>query len=225
MSGVAKELSAELLSAPDVTRISPEEAENLKKRQEALDKLLEEKNLAKYKLEVMFSHRHTSRAPTAGTVTWWESGTKLHGGGDAKLYLCDNSVPGSRYEGRGCGKFIPDSANGLSFIVCPHCQMMWKPEYLVGEIFYKLPLQKWAEVLHNWYMRMEGKADIYVKYGRMSVRDAQLKETEKKLQGELLTKARSIEQRSMYIYPLKNIIRDTSNGADLRSRILAFLSA
>ena len=74
-------------------------------------------------------------------------------------------------------------------------------------------------------MKMGGRADIYVKYGRMSIRDAQTKEIEKKLQGELLNKARSVEQRSLYIYPLKNIIRDTSNGADLQSRILAFLNA
>jgi hypothetical protein len=171
----------------------------------------------------MFSHRHTSRAPSPGTVTWWESANKLHGGGDSKLYLCDNSVP--EMEGRGCKRFIPDSANGLSRVVCPHCMTMWKPEHLVGEVFYRLPLDKWADVLLDWYTRMEMRADIRIKYGRMSIRDAQTKEAERKLQGELLNKARSFEQRSVYIYSLKHIITDTSAGADLRGRILAFLKA
>jgi hypothetical protein len=223
MKGAASPLSAsELFAAPDLA-LSPEEAHAVEQRKAALDKLLEDENIAKYKLEVMFSHRHTARSPTPGTVTWWESGTKLHGGGDAKMYLCDNSVP--EMEGLGCKKFIPDVSLGLSRIVCPHCLRLWKPEHLVGEIFYRLPLEKWADVLLSWYTRLDLKADIRIKYGRMSIRDAQTMEAERKLRGELLEKARSFDKRSVYIYSLKNIIKDTSAGADLRGRILAFLRA
>jgi hypothetical protein len=226
--GSVSSLSSELLGAPDVA-LSEEEAAAVEARKSELDKLLEREQLAKYKLEVMFSHRHTMRAPTPGTVTWWESGTKLHGGGDAKLYLCDNSVPrdynGRNLEGAGCRQFIPESAHGLSRIVCPNCMRMWAPEHLVGEIFYRLPIEKWADVLLDWYQRLEMRADIRIKYARMSIKGAQEREAEKKLQGDLLNKARSFEQRSVYIYPLKNIIKDTSAGADLRGRILAFLKA
>lgn len=221
-------LKADLLDAPDI-QLPPEEAEAVKQRAQALDNLLEQEQVAKYKLEVMFSHRHTGRAPTGGLVTWWESGNKLHGGGDSKMYLCDNSVEkdekGRRLEGLGCKKFIPDSANGLRFIVCPHCQVMWKPANLVGEIYYNLPMEKWADVLLDWYVRLGFQADIYMKYGRKSIKKAQEIEAERGLRGEFLNAARSIEQRSLYIYPLKNIIRDTSAGADLRTRILAFLRA
>lgn len=228
MTRGATPLSAELLSAPDL-QLSEEEQHAVNARKSALDRLLEEQNIAKYKLEVMFSHRHTSQAPTPGTVTWWESGNKLHGGGDSKLYLCDNSEPedykGRSLEGVGCRRFIPDSANGLNKVVCPHCMRLWAPEHLVGEIFYRLPIQKWADVLLDWYQRLELRADIRIKYARMSIRDAQQREAERGLQGDLLNKARSFEQRSVYIYPLKNIIKDTSAGADLRGRILAFLRA
>jgi hypothetical protein len=220
----ATPLSVELLGAPDIA-LSPEEQHAVEERKRALDAMLESEQLAKYKLEVMFSHRHTGLLPTPGTVTWWESGARLHGGGDAKLYLCDNSADFPELRGRGCRRFIPDTSNGLRFIVCPHCGHLWQPEALVGEIFYRLPLQRWADVLLDWYQRLELRADIRVKYGRMSVRDAQRKEEEKKLQGELLDKARSFEQRSCSIYPLKNIIKDTSAGADLRGRLLAFLKA
>lgn len=221
MTAAASPLPAgDLFAAPDL--LSPEEAEALEERKQALDKLLAAEDLAKYKLEVMFSHRHTARAPTPGTVTWWESGTKLHGGGDAKMYLCDNSDPSVA---PGCKRFIPDVSLGLSRIVCPHCRRLWKPEHLVGEIFYRLPLEKWADVLLDWYTRLEMRTDIRIKYGRMSIRDAQTVEAERKLRGELLDKARSFDQRSVYIYSLKNIIKDTSAGADLRGRILAFLRA
>ena len=218
-------LVSDLLGGPDVASFDEEEREKLKQRKEELDKLLEEKDLAKYKLEVMFSHRHTGRAPTPGTVTWWESATKLHGGGDAKLYMCDNGSDFPELEGTGCKGVIPDNASGLNFVVCPHCGKLWKPEQMVGEVFYRLPLEKWADVLLAWYQKLEMRADIRIKYARMSVRDAQRQEEERGLRGELLNKARSIEQRSVYIYPLKNIIRDTSAGADLRGRILAMLKA
>ena len=218
-------LSADMLKAPDVKPLSAEEAHDVKERQKALDELLSQEGLAKYKLEVMFSHKHSTRTITGGTVSWWESGTHLNGDGDSKMYLCDNSVPNSRYVGRGCGKFIPDSANGLQYIVCPHCQMFWKPEFLVGEVYYKLSLEKWADVLHRWYQKLDHRADIYLKHGKMSVRDAQREEEARGLRGELLTKARSLEQRQGTIYPLRNIIKDTQNGADLRDRIYAFLRA
>ncbi len=225
MRVVPKELSADLLDAPDVRPLTPEEEYEVKERQKGLDALLETQDLAKYKLEVMFSTRRSSTNLAAGTVTWWESGNKLHGGGDSKLYLCDSSSPDPRLQGKGCKKFIPDSSNGLSFIVCPHCQTMWRPENLVGEIFYNLPSEKWAQVLLQWFHRLDMRTDIRIKYGRMSIRDAQTKENERGMRGELLEKARSFDQRSVVTYPLKNIIKDTAAGADLGARILAFLRA
>ena len=209
----------------ELQELTEEEAANVKKRTEALDRLLDDGQMARYKLEVMFSHRHTGRAPTPGLVTWWESGAKLHGGGDSKLYVCDNSVPDPALEGRGCKHIIGESGNCLTHLVCPHCQMVWKPDQLVGEIYYCLPVEKWADVLLKWYTRLELKADIYVKYGRLGIKSAQEQEAEKGLRGELLNKVRSPDQRIKLLYPLKNIIKDTSAGASLRDRILALLKA
>jgi hypothetical protein len=41
--------------------------------------------------------------------------------------------------------------------------------------------------------------------------------------GEEIRKAR--KNRGLHIYPLKNIIKDTGNGAQLYERILAFITA
>jgi hypothetical protein len=225
MAGSAVNLSADMLRAPDVTPATPEELNQAKERDDLLDKMLSNEGLAKYKLEIVFSHKRTARGATGGTVSWWESGTHLNGDGDSKMYLCDNADPLSKNAGKGCGGFIPDSANGLVHVVCPRCHILWKPEEMVGEIYYNMSMEKWADVLFSWYRRMDYRADIYLKYGRMSIRDAQRKEAERGLQGELLNKARSAEQRKPAIYPLKNIIKDTNNGADLRGRILAFIKA
>lgn len=212
------DVQAELTETPAFTE---EEQAAVKDRMLALDKLLGEKQLAKYKLEVMFQHERSVIHPFPGVVSFWESGTKLHGGGDSKLYMCP-----AKDLGKGdCEGFIPDTANGLNFIVCPSCKSLWRSEEVHGEVFYRLPVQKWAEVLLKWYIKLDLNADIRIKYSKNDIRAAALVEQEAQRMGEVLTKARSSDRRMVYTYPLKNIIRDTSAGADLYGRILAFLKA
>ena len=192
-------------------------------KSKALDELLSLKNLAKYKLEVMFGGERSMHRPFDGALSFWESGSKLHGGGDSKLYICDSIIDGRG--GRGCGAFIPDSANGLNFIACPKCNTLWRNEEIVGEIWFRLTMQKWAEVLLKWFQRMDHNADIRIKYARTDIRSVARAEQERQRGGELLAKARDPEVRATAIYPLANVIKDTAAGADLYSRILAFLSA
>jgi hypothetical protein len=212
----------DLLGAPDIP-MSEEEKGILEEKKKALDAVFDSGELARFKLEVMFSHRHSGRTPTPGTVTFWESGNKLHGGGDSKLYVCDSAD--AELAKQGCKGFLPDSANGLRFIVCPHCQKLWNAQDVVGEVFYRLPLERWADVLLSWFRRLEMRADIRIKYAKDDIRVVSANEQEKQRMGDLLQKARSFDRRPVYIYPLKNIIKDTSSGADLRGRILAFLKA
>jgi hypothetical protein len=214
--------TAELYASP---AISQHEAAIIAEKMKALDKLLAEKNLAKYKLEVTFDDERSMHRPFGGTMTWWESGNKLHGGGDSKLYLCDCNADYPQFEGKGCGAFLPDSANGLNFIVCPTCGVMWKNEEVVGEIWFRLPMQKWADVILRWFLRLEMNSDIRIKYARDDIRSAAFLEQERDRGGELLRQARDPERRSSSTYPLANIIRDTSAGAELRGRILAYLQA
>ena len=212
----------ELLATPAATE---EEEDAIQKKKEAYDSLLAEKGIAKFKLEATFNDERSLYRPFGGIVTWWESGNKLHGGGDSKIYVCDNNGEYPDLEGMGCKGFLPDSCNGLNFIACPNCGVLWKNEQVVGEIWYKLTIQKWADVLHNWYVRLEMNADIRIKYARSDIRTAAAREQERQMGGELLQLARSAERRSSSTYPLANIIKDTAAGADLRGRILAYLQA
>jgi hypothetical protein len=201
--------------------LDAEEAHAIEEKQAALDKFLSEQGLAKYKLEVMFTAARSIQRPFPGILTWWESGSKFHGGGDSKLYMCP-----SKHLKRGtCEAFIPDRANGLSYIVCPTCGQLWKNEQVIGEIIFNLPMQKWADVIVNWLQKLGLNADIRIKYARDDIRDAARKEQDRQLGGEVLEKARGGERRSVSVYPLANLVRDTSNGADLRGRILAYLQA
>ena len=202
--------------------LSPEEKRSIADRMKQLDLLLKAQNKpATYKLEVMFNAGRSFHKPFPGVVTWWESGNKLHGGGDSKIYVC----PGKELKGNGCEGFLLDEANGLNFIVCSKCGSLWKNVQIHGEVFYNLPVGKWADVLLSWFLKLGLDADIRIKYARDDIRSVAMREQEKNRGGELLQRARSDERRSTSIYPLNRIIADTSAGAGLHSRIHAFLRA
>jgi hypothetical protein len=216
MSGTIKPLlDKEITDVPVLTEEKRHELEESHKR---FDKLLAEEQKAKYKVEILFAHTRRLHGLSAGSVSIWESGTKLHGGGDTKAYWC----PGKELRVNHCTGIIPDASNGFGHLVCPDCQTVWKGEQVIGEIFYKLDNRKWAEVLLRHYVHLGHNADIYCKYPLEDLRIASEAEQNKQLFGEKLTKAR---RRKTYIYPLKNLIQDTAAGADLLERFHAFLTA
>ena len=200
--------------------LTPEEMEALRLRLEALQKLLDDKKKrAKYKIEIKFSAARSMRRPTPGIVSFWESGTKLHGGGDAKLYICLDKRPGID---DGCGAFIPDAANGSGFHFCVKCGRRWNGEMVTGEYLNNLTMRGWAEAILRYYRRCEHDADIYLKHDPADIRykAAEAQATSRGI--DALNKVR--RERAPHIYPLRNIIEDTSAGADLLGRFYAFLT-
>ena len=199
--------------------LSREELHNLEKKREAFDKLLEENKKAKYKIEVMFRHSRRSTGLIDGILSIWESGTKLSGEGDAKVYFC----PSKTLRKGTCEAILPDVSNGFGHLVCPNCGMRWKDDEVFGEVFFKLPYEKWAEVLVTYYARTGHNSDIYLKYPKHDVRVIASKEQEKQLGGEQYAKLRS--EKVLYIYRLDRIIKDTSSGSTLYDRFKALLTA
>jgi len=200
-------------------KLTAEEEDALKKRMVTMDKLLAEQGLAKYKLEAMFEKKHSLTRPTFGVISFWQSGAKLHGGGDTKMYIC----PGKDLGKSSCEAFIPDVATGYGFLVCPKCKEVWKGEQVSGELGFRLSIQNWSFVLLRYFSKLEGNADVYLKYPKHDIRAVARIEQDKQHMGEKLEKAR--RELSKVIYPLRNIIKDTTNGADLQSRFYAFLRA
>jgi len=199
--------------------LGAEELHALEERKKIFDKLLSQEGKAKYKIEILFKHTRVVHGLSAGTVSIWESGTKLHGGGDTKAYWC----PGKELKRNDCTGIIPDASNGYGHLVCPKCQVLWKGPEVIGEIFYRLPARKWAEVILKHYVHLDHNADIYCKYPKEDLRIASSLEQAKQHMGEKLSKARA--SRQVYIYPLAHLIKDVSAGSDLLERFHAFLTA
>lgn len=198
--------------------LSEEEKHELQKKMEAMDKILAQNKQAKYKIELFFGRARSLHTPVPGAVSFWESGTKFHGGGDTKVYFC----PGKLIGKNDCQNIIPFAFNAYGFLVCPSCKETWKGNQVIGEVLGRHTMKDWAELLFRYFVRLQYNCDIYLKHSPDDIRSVALREQEKQKGGELLTKARN---RARHMYPLNNIIRDTAAGADLLGRIYAFLTA
>lgn len=206
-------------SSPPPIEFSPEEQEAIRFKMKALDELLKDRKHAKYKIELFFGKARSMTKPTPGIMSFWESGSKLHGGGDAKIYFCPGKMRGINE----CSAVIPEAANVSSLHFCPTCRKSWQGKLVIGEVVANWTMRHWANALLYYYTRLDHNADIYLKHAREDIRTVAMIEQARQKGGEFLNRVRS--RRALHIYPLNRIIKDTSAGADLSGRIYAFLTA
>jgi hypothetical protein len=173
---------------------------------------------AGYTLEVMFGSNFSTMRPSKGAISFWQRGA-IGGAGDTKLYLC----PGQKFKVNECNSFIPPVSLGWEMVICPSCGVAWHHTKVDGEIFAILGIGGWADLVLHYFVQMGMDADIRVKYHPTDIRSMAVKEQERQRGGELLEGARS--KRAVLEHPMRDIIRDASTGADLRSCILSRLKA
>lgn len=192
-------------------------------------KLVSEKSTAKYKIEIHFGKDRTTSGPNVGALSVFESGNRLDGEGDELMYICAEkdsglalNMPGveDRKVKRGvngCGGFIPGGLLRTGMAACPHCKHIIASEQMTSTILFNLTTDSLVERLVKWFDKLEGNADIYVKYHPTDIRYQALVDAHGLDKGRML--------RGLTIYPLKNIIKDTSNGSTTASRFKALLSS
>lgn len=165
---------------------------------EQLKKDLEKnKDRAKYKIEVQFLKARSSQAhvPNLFNVQVWESGRRLHGGGDQRMVFC-GYWPGQGYTGEEeCGKPISDGNFGVNHLVCPHCRREMFLDENVKKAHIKLAMDEKQDVrglrkmpianplllgklspgpmsifLAKIFRNLDSNADIYVKFHATDIR-------------------------------------------------------
>lgn len=213
--------SAKLVE-PDLA-LTPKELEEekfaIEARKKAISELLERECVGQYKIELMFSHKRSCTKPTPGMLSIWESGTQLHGGGDAKIYFCAGKDKGVN----NCEAPIPFNNCNYGHLLCPKCGKVWSSLDVKGELIGNWTMQTWATKLVHYYTFLGHNADLYLKQPREDIRKAARLEQEKVYRGEKLDTVRTGLIR--VIYPLVRIVKDTNNGANLYDRFYAFLKS
>jgi len=186
---------------------------------------------AKYKIQIWFKSDRSIHKPVLYTLSAWESGKRLHGGGDEMMFLCRRHQ-GARKLSRfdvvastkkdigplGCNKFIPGELIGPGgVVVCPHCGVRHKSDQIGDSVLYNTTVDVAARVLTDWWLRLDSNADLYAKYTPTDPRTIMMS------RGYNARLAR--EKKGLTIYPLANIIQDTMNGSSPEARFKAFITA
>lgn len=200
---------------------------------------------ARFKLEVIFGSGRTPLGQPNGnpcTITVYESGRRLHGGGDDLAWWCERRDWGAgeqvnlnvsthkiRAEKHGCGKVIvsdnivsktvPAGPDGLvksvRTAVCPHCTRVWPASQLTDSIMGRWSTRRLAQKLAELWRQTDGDSDIYLKYHHTDIRYVTMENLHGTQTARML--------RGMAIYPLQNILKDTGGGAALEDRLYVFL--
>lgn len=202
-----------------IPELTDDQKHELDQKMKLADKALKEQGKAKYKVELMFVRARSTWKPTWGAISIWESGAKLHGGGDGAMYFC----PGKKLGKNDCEMPIPSYSNAMGHMVCPHCGSVWDSKAPHNVHIGNYTMRTWAELLYKYYRVLGHDADLYLKHSPDDIRSIAAMEQERQLGGDLLTRMRN--SRALHIYPLANIIKDTAAGADILSRFYAFLTA
>jgi hypothetical protein len=214
--------------------MSIEEVGTVQKKMEAMANLLREDEIkATYKLEVHFGKNRVGRGlkaaqPFAGAIALWVSGSKLHGGGDEKLYECPRpECEGLIHPEQLGGAPVRDKDTKEMREVpvghCGHCNSIWPAEKMCGERLIKLTEQDWAFAILKMFIRLKMDADIYLKFHPTDIRYQTAMEMARNRGGEAIALAK--KNRGLAIYPLKNIIKDTKHGAELYTQFRKFINA
>lgn len=170
--------------------------------------------IAKYKIEVTFTQGRTTHGPNVVGIQVWESGKRFNGGGDELAFFCKDASKGSDL---GCwGVIIGDYVKG-GIAYCPHCKRQVNASLLTNMKVGRVTSQNLAKELAKLFRELGSNADIYLKYHMTDVRYIAMERA----------KGPDVAARlkGMHLYPLKNIVKDTSAGADLAKRFFIFITS
>jgi len=215
------------------------EAIALLEKMHARDMAKREKK-AKFKIEVSFGKDRTPTGQPRGNiavVSVYESGKRFDGGGDVMAYWCDRVdegsglvefSPGRKRAQMGCRKVITEEfithatvptkdhkTASIKRAVCPHCHRQWNAGAITGQVYGRWTSATLARVLSDMWVRLDGDADIYLKYHYTDIRCIAMERN--------MGTAAARAHRGAVIYPLQNIMKDTSGGASIENRLKVFV--
>lgn len=184
---------------------------------------------ASHKIQILFtSDRKAENA--SYTISFWESGKRLHGGGDEMMFICRRRATAKKVRPvevigraskalteRGCDAIIPGHLAEQGVIVCPECHTRHETDQIGDSVFYRTTMREAARVLAYWWDKLKGDADINVKYSPSDPRVQLMVQT--------VGVAEARRLRGLTVYPLKRIIKDVSTGASVESRFYSLLTA
>lgn len=184
-----------------------------------------DKNMARFKLEIVFHGSRSRKAPTPAMIMAWTNGGFDNGGGDEVVYFCSGQRTDlATGNVKPCNHPLELKYISRHVAVCPECRNAFKPSELTGQVFASLHDYQWARLLLKMFLLLGANADVRMLTLAGDLRTANERASDTKVQGDVLSQVRTVREHWV-IYSLKTIIQDTANGADLEKVFLNFLRA
>jgi hypothetical protein len=178
---------------------------------------------ATFQIKALFKREATHSVPYLGLVTAWANAAHDGYTGAQLVYFCTQEVERADGTMRVCSTPIPPMLLGGPVAVCPKCKRPSRPEALCGQVMARLPTDKWALLLTRMFFTLNCDADLQITHESGSLRVADAQEREKVLHGDALNAVRA--SRSVVVYSLGRIVKDTGSGSAVLTRFKALLSA
>jgi hypothetical protein len=190
---------------------------------------------AKWKLQIWIKSGRSIHKPFTFTLSFWESGKRLHGGGDESAFICrrnpnapkpvrppflaigHSSTFKKEATADGCDGIIPGENVIGGFAICPDCGIRWDTEHIADSLFYVLPVEVAATVIAQWFRKLDSNCDLYLKYRDEDIRV--------KMMAQSYGLHEAMRHKGLMIYSLARLMRDLAGEATLESRIKAVLLA
>lgn len=209
-------------------KVSPQLAE---RAVEEIRKGLElEAQKGKYKIQILFHSKRSDHNPMTWAISFWESGKRLHGGGDEMMFICRRHSDAKKIRPpmeavtsrvvvtpTGCDGLISGGIAQLGTIVCPTCGSKHETDQIADSLHYHGDANKCAQVLEYWWRKLDCNADLYAKYRSDDPRTMLMAKTYG------VWKAK--QKKGLTIYPLPRIMADLNAGASALNRFKAFVTA
>lgn len=192
---------------------------------------------AGFKIQINFGPNRSALKEFGALLSFYSSGKHFHGGGDDLLYVCLDrlelerrrmnpkecwkfylDVLRKKIDGHGCGKLISSAGMGGGVAYCANCAKGVISANLVNPLFFWGTVNELAGLAAEVFHRVtDSNADVYCKYDPTDIRYTTVAQTQGSEAAHKL--------RGLFIYPLKNILKDAAAGATVESRFRALFCA
>lgn len=189
---------------------------------------------AKWKIQIWIKSDRSIHKPLVFSLSFWESGKRLHGGGDESAFVCRRNPgapmpPKPPFAAIGRSPFkaeaTTEGCNGVILgeyaqhgrVVCPHCGVQWDTEHIADSIFYRVPVERAGVIISDWFHKLEDSCDLYIKYRAQDIRT--------KMMAQHYGLAEAIRLKGLAIYPLAHIMTDAANGTPIEALVKRVLLA
>lgn len=178
---------------------------------------------AKYKIEIFFIPKMQTEIEYVGVIQGWYT----QGNADNSLYFCPR-----------CGGILREDAFGELYVtddnrphagyygaVCHGCGGRFPGEEVLAMFRGKHTIDRWVDILERYYHMFNGDVDFYLKRNKRRFLPEYYRHDSNPIEKNALRVVKTVVDKDRLLLPLKEIVKVTATGREIRSLIRGLITA